>query len=92
MPGLDHEVHELVRRDESHRYGCHNRPRFRERLTVKNGFTADGHQKFTLIDDFGSLECRYDGKGGLTADDPRCAGCEHYKQSDYVQSILQNGT
>ena len=38
-----------------------------------------------------STECRFDGKNGKTNDDPACEGCEHYKVSDYVKRITENG-
>ena len=34
-----------------------------------------------------SQECRYDGKGGQTGEDPGCEGCRHYKVSYYVKSL-----
>lgn len=89
MPGLDHEVHEATRIYEGHRAGCWNKPRTREKLVVKSGFSADGRQLFTEIEDFGSLECRYD--QAITPE--YCEGCKWVGQGrEYVETIMKKGT
>ena len=95
MPVLDHEVHAAVIKTGDARYGCWNRPdKFkRSYWAVDRRFYPDGsfdlvsvRVPYTL-----SHECRYDGKGGLSGDDPSCEGCRHYKASDYVKHIMEQG-
>lgn len=64
MPVADHPVHEHGVRDMEHRYGCHNRPPFKE-ICVG---TYDDAWPFRM-----SRECRYD----RSLDDNACAGCVH---------------
>lgn len=67
MPVLDHPVHEAVRINDGHRYGCHNRRPFQ---SVVFGAEAYGLQfwPFKMSD-----ECRFD----RSLSDPACVGCHH---------------
>ena len=68
MPVIEHPVHEHGVRDAEHRYGCHNRPPFREWCESSlSTFNAE-HWPFRM-----SRECRYD----RSLDDSACAGCRH---------------
>lgn len=96
MPVLDHEVRERTKQDSDARYGCHDKPRKREPLLVRDGWaeskTPNGfHLAAQLLEtvlDFGSLECRYD--KSLT--DPKCAECEHRGSGErYSEQIRANG-
>ena len=95
MPVLDHEVHPSVIKGPEHRYGCHNRPdKFaRYYWAPERRFFPDGSFEIISVRVPHTLsnECRYDGKGGLSADDPGCEGCRHYKVSDYVKTISERG-
>lgn len=95
MPVLDHDIHPSTRIGPEHRYGCWNRPAQRapSYTAPARRYYPDGHfdvvsveLSFTM-----SHDCRFDGKNGRAGDDPSCEGCGHYKQSNYVKSILENG-
>jgi hypothetical protein len=70
MPVADHPVHEHGVRDMEHRYGCHNRPPFKEivKLSDWRGWSGPVTWPFRM-----SRECRYD----RSLDDNACAGCIH---------------
>jgi hypothetical protein len=88
VPGLDHEVHPGTQQSAAARYGCCGRPRTRKTLWVKDGFQG-GVQMFKEIEDFGSLECRYDLAGG----DRLCEGCQHLESgAEYAEEIRRKGT
>lgn len=92
MPVLDHEIHERTRQSDSARYGCHNKPRMRQDIPVKDGHRplGDGNsaQHWRFIKDFGSLECRYD----MSLRDRKCEGCEHLGSGEeYDRSIRAKG-
>lgn len=93
MPVLDHEVHDSVIQKEDAKYGCWNKERKREDLLVKNGWLfnhlfTEGKQLFTEIEDFGSLECRYD-KSLL---DNKCKGCNRQGSGEkYSEMIKESG-
>lgn len=91
MPVLDHPVHPSTQIGEDHRYACFNRPdRFKGHYWApQRRFYPDGSFEMTSvrIPILTSQDCRYDGKGGLTGEDPGCEGCRHYKVSDYVRSL-----
>lgn len=91
MPVLDHPVHPLTKIGPDHRYACHNRPdRLKQSyIAPDRQYRADGKFdiRYVSIPFRLSHECRYDGKGGLTEEDPGCEGCRHYKGSDYVKSL-----
>ena len=67
MPVIEHPVHEHGVRDAEHRYGCWNRPPFREWCESSSPFDAS-HWPHRM-----SRECRYD----RSLDDSACAGCCH---------------
>ena len=64
MPVIEHPVHEHGIRDAEHRYGCFNRPPYREICTSSHGDTWPHRM---------SRECRYD----RSLSDSACAGCCH---------------
>lgn len=98
-PVEDHPVHHSTKVGSGFRYGCHGKPRQRKTYQVKNGFVLihvgggryESVQMWKTIDDFGSIECRYDGGHYAKQDDPACEGCQHYKTSEYVKRIMENG-
>lgn len=65
MPVADHPVHRSGIRDAEHRYGCWNRPPFKETVTHSQGGAS---WPFVM-----SRDCRYD----RSLDDSACAGCRH---------------
>lgn len=65
MPVIEHPVHEHGVRDAEHRYGCYNRPPYKEIVTVEN-WRGKIRWPFRM-----SRECRYD----RSLDDNACAGC-----------------
>ena len=67
MPVIEHPVHEHGVRDAEHRYGCHNRPPFKETVWLDHWL---GQVSFPFRM---SRECRYD----RSLDDSACAGCRH---------------
>ena len=78
MPVDDHPVHPSTKIGQGHRYGCWNLPRTRKPYMVKDGhaptkWPSETMQRWTKIEDTGSIECRYD----LAVSDPHCSGCEH---------------
>lgn len=77
MPVEDHPIHPSTIRGSNHKNGCWNQPRSRNPYLVKDGFHEDGRQRFVLIDDVGSLECKNDGKVGKEGDQKYCDGCQH---------------
>ena len=78
MPVLAHEVHHKVKEPSDAKYGCWNTKRSRAGYYVKDGLFLDTSQvvaiqKVKYIEDFGSLECRYD----QSLVDNKCKGCSH---------------
>ena len=67
MPVIDHPVHRSTVRDADYRYGCFNRPPFKEVVTVE-GWRGPVSWPFVMV-----RECRYD----KSLDDNGCAGCKH---------------
>ena len=67
MPVVDHDVHEHGVRDAEHRYGCHNRPPYKEAVRLY-GWKGSVTFPFRM-----SRECRYD----RSLSDSACAGCRH---------------
>lgn len=65
MPVIDHPVHQHGVRDAEHRYGCFNRPPFRDVVTV------EGWRGVVSWPNRFSRECRYD----RSLSDSACAGC-----------------
>ena len=72
MPVIEHPVHEHGVRDAEHRYGCHNRPPFRETVKVDDGGMVGGFVTAAWPHRM-SRECRYD----RSLSDSACAGCCH---------------
>ncbi|MEN9923933.1 MAG: hypothetical protein RL268_59 [Pseudomonadota bacterium] len=64
MPVIDHPVHAHGVRDAEQRYGCHNRPAFKEIVAINSW----SYWPFRM-----SRECRYD----RSLSDSACAGCCH---------------
>ncbi len=95
MPVLDHDIHPSTQVGKDHRYGCWNREDlFKESYTAPSRrYFPNGHFEAgsEVVPFRMSNDCRFDGKNGKAGDDPSCEGCRHYKQSDYVKSILENG-
>lgn len=95
MPVLDHDIHPSTQVGKEHRYGCWNRADwFKPAYTAPDRrYLADG--RFEVVSIYVpfsmSHDCRFDGKNGKAGDDPSCEGCRHYKQSDYVKTILEHG-
>lgn len=95
MPVLDHEIHPSTQQGADARYGCWSR-----KAKFKAHYWAP-HRRYFPDGSFdvisvripfrNSHDCRFDGKNGTAGEDPKCEGCRHYKQSDYVKSILENG-
>jgi len=92
MPVLEHAVHDLTRQKPGARYGCNGKPRRRDMLLVKAGYSpaADNlrrlerDQLWERIPDNGSKECRYDRSLG----DPKCEGCQHRGSGEeYSRSV-----
>lgn len=97
MPGLDHEVHALVRRADGTKAACWNRPRPKSEaegggyFAPQRRFFPDG--SFEVVPVFipfrMSTECRYDQK--ISPED--CAGCEHVGTgAAYAAMIEASGT
>lgn len=92
MPVIDTEVHPLVRQEPGARYGCNGKPRRRDMLLVKAGYTSAPGNLFAMVrkqiwhrvPDNGSKECRYDRSLG----DPKCEGCQHRGSGqEYSKSV-----
>ena len=79
MPVENHAVHEMTRKTDAHRYGCHNRKDFADVYRAPRRFqTSDGYQavfKYEAepVDFVMSRECRYD----RSLQDPWCGDCKH---------------
>ncbi|WP_288081853.1 hypothetical protein [Pseudomonas sp.] len=71
MPVVEHPVHQHGVRDADYRYGCHNRPPFRDTVCVQDGWNDDGTRRVVEIPFRMSRECRYD----RSLSDSACAGC-----------------
>ncbi len=67
MPVADHPVHPSGVVGAEHRYGCWNRPPFKETITAES-WKGSVSWPFRM-----SRECRYD----KSLDDRFCAGCMH---------------
>lgn len=95
MPVLDHEIHPSTQHGADFRYGCWNRPDKRKAsywAPQRRSFPDGSFDVISVRIPFTmSHDCRFDGKNGHAGEDPGCEGCRHYKQSDYVKSILENG-
>jgi len=86
MPVVDHEVHESVKRDVSHRYGCHSD---RSSATCKDHYAQDrkyfedGRWWYVLVGvpHVMSRLCRYDQR----PNDSRCTGCEHESDTEFLK-------
>lgn len=92
MPGLDHEVHPLTRKDDGHRYGCHNRKPFKPYYYAPNReYLPDGRWFDTMIkvEHKTSTDCRFD----LSLKDSPCNTCPHQGSGEkYDQLIRSQGT
>lgn len=87
MPVVDHDVHELTKVGEGHRYGCHNRP---ARKKFYYAWDWIGYEaRVVRVGDRSSTECRYD----MSLTDPACEGCIHRGSGEaYSQSIREATT
>lgn len=95
MPVIQHEIHSSVQQSSDAKYGCWNKPRSRGPLIVQDGYLTWDDKfryaipKFKTIENFGSLECRYD--HSLT--DSKCKDCCHIGSGeDYAEFIRNNGS
>lgn len=87
MPGVDYDVHPMT--VGGSKYGCWGVLRRREPYPAKDGFTEDGRQKFTVVEDVMSVDCRYD--RSLT--DPKCRSCPNAGDGEaYSELIRHRGT
>ena len=88
MPVVEHPIHEHGIRDAEHRYGCFNRPPFREVVEAQDGWHADGTRRTVEMTFRMARECRYD----RSLDDSACAGCMHAGSGErYVAEQLAKG-
>ena len=94
MPGLDHDVHDLVREKDGAVYGCWNRNRFASGYYApQRQYSPTGSGNFTMvkvyIDHTMSIACRYD----MSLTDRKCAECMHAGSGEaYAEEIRRNGT
>ena len=92
MPVLEHDVHEKVRIDTAHRYGCHSR------IGYSGGYYAPDRRYYgtggfdvvsALVENRMSKECRYD----MSLSDTSCEGCPHRGSGEaYDKRIRSQGS
>lgn len=94
MPGLDYEVHELVRSKAGDTYGCWNRRHLADGYYAPSRqYSPHGSGNFTMVKTYiphrMSTECRYD----MSLTDPKCAECIHVGSGEeYAAMIRKLGT
>ena len=91
MPGIDHDVHELVRQGAEARYGCYNRVERKNKYWARNVARnlVPPMDVWVLVTDYSSKECRYD----LSLKDMKCEGCAHRGTGEaYDAEIRRRGT
>lgn len=66
--------------DDTHRYGCHNKPFAKAGYYAQDGWNADGTRRMTWIAHTMSRDCAHV-RNGFAAKDNSCTGCWRLRES-----------
>lgn len=92
MAGIDHDVHEKTREVTGTKWGCHNRPPFKDGYwSPDRVYREDGtyFETKVFIKNVMSKTCRND----VSLSDRKCPECKHIGQGEiYSEFVRRNGT